>query len=184
MKEGRIARSGPQYRLLDRTNWHHRVQICRTPLMRIEAQAPGQRLINKLDELVKQEPVLLGVSVPLPHPDVFPKEKDLMTPFWQPEDRKPMDRTKILGTKNPAHYYYVTTKLPDCRELKEADEIFNPCDRIDRPMEELHSRFLSPEPRGPMDQDRKLLQQRQADKIKRKPYTNTQAIYTCKGFHD
>ena len=98
--------------------------------MRTETQAPTQRLMNKLDELVKQEPALLGVSVPLPHPDVFPKEKDLMTPFWQPEDREPMDRAKIMGTKNPAYYYYVTTKLPDFRELKEADKIFNPCDKI------------------------------------------------------
>ena len=81
VKEERVARSGPQYRLPDRTNWHHRVQICRTPLMRTKAQAPDQHLINKLDEMVKQEPALLGASVPLPHPDVFPKEKDLMTPF-------------------------------------------------------------------------------------------------------
>ena len=77
--------------------------------MRTKAQAPDQHLINKLDELVKQEPALLRDSVPLPHPDIFPKEKDLMTPFWQPEDREPMDRAKIMGTKNPDHYYYMTT---------------------------------------------------------------------------
>ena len=83
--------------------------------MRTKAQVPDQHLMKKLDELVKQEPALLRDSVTLPHHDVFPKEKDLMTPFWQPEDQKPMDRAKIMGTKNPAYYYYVTTKLPDFR---------------------------------------------------------------------
>ena len=71
-----------------------------------------------------------------------------------------------MGTKIPAHYYYVTTKLPDFRELKEADEVFNSCDKIDRAMEDLHSRFPSPEPRGPKEQEKKLLQQRRANKIK------------------
>ena len=106
-----------------------------------------------------------------------------MTPFWQPEDREPMDRAKIMGTKNPAYYHYVTTKLPDFRELKEADEVFNPCDKIDRAVEELHSKFPSPEPRGPKEQERKLLQQRRADKIKqhiqiRKPSVHARDFMT------
>merc|ERR1712117_326270 len=84
VKEERVARSGPQYRLPDRTNWHHRVQMCRTPLMRTKAQIPDQHLMMKLDELVKQEPALLRDDVRLPNHNIFPKEKDLMTPFWQP----------------------------------------------------------------------------------------------------
>ena len=133
--------------------------------MRTKAQVPDQHLMRKLDELVKQEPALLRDSVVLPHHDVFPKEKDLMTPFWQPEDQKPMDRAKIMGTKNPAYYYYVTTKLPDFRELKEADEVFYPSDKIYRAMENLEKRFPSPEPRGPKEQQNKTLQQRRADKV-------------------
>ena len=105
-------------------------------------------------------------SVLLPHHDVFPKEKDLMTPFWQPEDKRPMDRAKIMGTKNPAYYYYMTTKLPDFQELKKADEVFHPCDKIYRAMEDLRGRFPSPEPRGPKEQNNKILQQRRANKIK------------------
>ena len=97
-----------------------------------------------------------------------------MTPFWQPEDRKPMDRAKIMGTKNPAYYHYVTTKLLDFRELKEADEVFNPSEKIDRAMEELRSRFPSPEPRGPKEQDRKLLQKRRAAKVKQHIQTRIQ----------
>ena len=72
--------------------------------MRTKAQVPDQHLMRRLEELVKQEPALLREDVKLPHHDVLPKEKDLMTPFWQPEDQKPMDRAKIMGTKNPAYY--------------------------------------------------------------------------------
>ena len=77
-----------------------------------------------------------------------------------------MDRAKIMGTKNPAYCYYMTTKLPDFRELKEADEVFYSSDKIYRAMENLEKRFPSPEPRGPKEQQNKILQQRRADKIK------------------
>ena len=70
-----------------------------------------------------------------------------MTPFWQPEDRDPNDQAKIIGTKNLAYYYFVTTKLPAYRELKEADEKYNASDKVDRAMVVRRKRCARAEPK-------------------------------------
>ena len=43
-----------------------------------------------------------------------------------------MDQANIISTKIPVYYYYVTTKLHDYRELREADKVCNPSDKVDR----------------------------------------------------